>query len=93
MVDHKGVMDSQVKEYAEIAKAFRKMYPFAVERFHLMAKVKALMDWDEEKAETWFSMTNLNFGGLSPDILILMGRGQFLERYIQEREAEKNGDE
>lgn len=72
-----------------VAEAMRTLYPICLERQQLMARVKRLMDWEDDKVEAWFKVPNLHFGGTSADMLLVARRGHVVEAFIKEAEANK----
>jgi hypothetical protein len=56
----------------------------------LFARVKALMKWDDAKADLWFNTENPLLGGCTPDHLIQIGRAHKLEQFIKAAEEENS---
>lgn len=52
-------------------------------RKKLIKRIMRIMNWDRPKAVKWFSIKNPNFGNISPDVLIKMGRGHKVEMFIK----------
>jgi hypothetical protein len=57
----------------------------------LFERVMRLMKWDEAKTLSWFSTMNPMLGA-TPHMMLLLGRGERLEKFIAEAEAESSGD-
>lgn len=72
-----------------VAEAMRTLYPICLERQQLMKNVKRLLDWEDDKVEAWFKTPNFNFGGVSPDMLLVSRKGHVVEAFIKEAEANK----
>lgn len=83
------MIDKYIKHTEPIAEVMRRMYPICLERKALYDRVKKLMDWDDEKTNMWFMSKNPEFGMITPDHLLVSGRGVAVESFIKEAEADK----
>ncbi len=48
----------------------------------LYHKVKAHMGWGDEKTVHWFNTDNPILGGMCPDMMLMLGRGEKLSKII-----------
>ena len=64
-------------------------------REQLIAAVMNHMGWNIEKTEQWFKLRNPLLGGMYPDQMIRIGRGPYLEKFINAaiEESAPNPDE
>lgn len=83
------MLENFIEHTEPIVKTMRKLYPICVERKGLFDRVKRLMEWDDSKVELWFTVKSHQFGGISPDHLLVSGRGVAVESFIKEAEANK----
>lgn len=85
-----GKMRKNFIERSEpVVRSMRQFYPICLERKSLYDRVKRLMDWEDEKVEAWFATTSHQFGGISPDHLLVSGRGVAVEAFVKEAETNK----
>lgn len=89
------MLEKYIKHTEPIAETMRRMYPICLERKALYDRVKRLMNWDDEKTNFWFTTKNPAFGFITPDHLLVSGKGAAVESFIKEAEADvayKNTD-
>lgn len=58
------------------------------EIFATQTRIKTLMGWADAKAWMWMGSNNPMFGGVSPAELIILGKGEKLNNFIQGAEDE-----
>lgn len=54
----------------------------------IITKVMNLMIWPRDKAELWYKAKNPNFGGMSPEQMVLLGREKKVWTFIKNAEEE-----
>lgn len=63
-------------------------HPAEAKARELFDRVSELTGWREAKVRQWFQLQNPMFGNVSPEWMLMNGRGHRLERFIHEAEKE-----